>query len=231
MIDLYYWSTPNGHKITMFLEEVGIEYRIVPVDIGLGEQFKPEFLTISPNNRIPAIVDHEPGGNLKSVSVFESGAILIYLSGKIGQLISDKEEKRIATVEWLMWQMANLGPMLGQNHHFVTYAPEKIPYAINRYVNEASRLYAVLDKRLQGREFIVDTYSIADIACYPWIVPHEKQLQDLDTFPHLKRWFDAINSRPATQRAYDRATDIGDNEPMSDEAKKILFGQTDGVVR
>ena len=130
-----------------------------------------------------------------------------------------------------MWQMANLGPMLGQNHHFVTYAPEKIPYAINRYVNEASRLYAVLDKRLQGREFIVDTYSIADNACYPWIVPHEKQLQDLDTFPHLKRWFDAINSRPATQRAYDRATDIGDNEPMSDEAKKILFGQTDGVVR
>ena len=226
MIDLYTWPTPTGRKVSIALEELEIPYNVFPVNIGNDEQFDPDFLKISPNNKIPAIVDRDTG-----LALMESAAILMYLARKAGRLLPTDDAEYWDAMQWLMWQMANLGPMLGQNHHFVTYAPEKIPYAINRYVNEASRLYAVLDKSLQGREFIVDTYSIADIACYPWIVPHEKQLQDLDTFPHLKRWFDAINSRPATQRAYDRATDIGDNEPMSDEAKKILFGQTDGVVR
>ena len=231
MIDLYYWTTPNGHKITMFLEEAGMEYRIVPVNIGLGEQFERSFLEIAPNNRIPAIVDNKPEGGGDPISIFESGAILLYLADKIGQLMPGGVGPRVQTIEWLMWQMANLGPMLGQNHHFVTYAPNKIPYAIDRYVNETSRLYAVLDRQLEGREFIVNTYSIADIACYPWIVSHERQLQDLDRFPNLRRWFEAIRERPATRRAYARGREINDQPAMSEEAKKVLFGQTDAVVR
>ena len=231
MIDLYYWTTPNGHKITMFLEETGLKYRIVPVNIGLGEQFEQSFLEISPNNRIPAIVDSQPEGGGDPISVFESGAILLYLADKAGQLMPVGVGPHVQTTEWLMWQMANLGPMLGQNHHFVTYAPNKIPYAIDRYVNETSRLYAVLDRQLEGREFIVNTYSIADIACYPWIVSHERQLQDLDRFPNLQRWFEAIRERPATRRAYARGREINDQPAMSEEAKKVLFGQTDAVVR
>jgi GST-like protein len=231
MINLYYWTTPNGHKITMFLEETGIEYRIVPVNIGRGEQFDPSFLQIAPNNRIPAIVDDQPGTDGESVSVFESGAILVYLAEKYGKLLPARGVERVRTMEWLIWQMANLGPMLGQNHHFVTYAPDKIPYAIDRYVNEASRLYAVLDRRLEGREFIVNTYSIADIACYPWIVPHERQLQRIDRFPNLKRWFEMIRDRSATSRAYAKGREINDQTTMSAEAKKVLFGQTDAVFQ
>lgn len=187
MIDLYYWTTPNGHKITIFLEEVGLPYNIIPINIGAGDQFQPEFLKISPNNRIPAIVDHQPAGGGEAISVFESGAILLYLAEKTGKLISQDVRGRTEVLQWLFWQMAGLGPMAGQNHHFSTYAPEKIEYAINRYVNETGRLYAVLDKRLADREFIAGDYSIADIAAYPWIVPHERQSQSLDNFPNLKR--------------------------------------------
>ncbi|MEI2418287.1 glutathione S-transferase N-terminal domain-containing protein [Orrella sp. JC864] len=204
MIDLYYWTTPNGHKITMFLEETGLPYRIHPVDIGRGEQFDPAFLAISPNNRIPAIVDHDPGDGQAPIPLFESGAILLYLADKTHQFIAADPRGRADTLQWLFWQMGGLGPMAGQNHHFSACAPEKIPYAIDRYVRETGRLYGVLDRRLADREFITGDYSIADMACYPWIVPHARQQQDLDDFPHLRRWFDAVAARPATQRAYRR---------------------------
>src|SRR5581483_11282261 len=184
MIDLYYWPTPNGHKITIFLEETATPYRIVPVNIGRGDQFKPEFLAISPNNRMPAIVDHEPTDGAGPLSVFESGAILVYHAEKTGQFLPQAVRPRMQVLQWLFWQMGGLGPMAGQNHHFVTYAPEKIGYAIERYVKETSRLYAVLDKQLAGRDFVAGAYSIADMACYPWIVPHERQKQNLDDFPH-----------------------------------------------
>ena len=202
MIDLYYWTTPNGHKITMFLEETGVPYKIVPVNIGAGEQFQPEFLAISPNNRMPAIVDHAPNDSNAPISVFESGAILLYLAEKTRKFIPVDLRGRVQVLEWLMWQMAGLGPMLGQNHHFSGYAPEKIPYAIDRYVKETNRLYGVLNKRLADRPFVAGDYSIADMACYPWIVPYERQGQKLEDFPHLKRWFEEIKGRPATVRAY-----------------------------
>jgi GST-like protein len=230
MIELFYWTTPNGHKITMFLEEAGLPYKIVPVDIGKGEQFKPEFLAISPNNRIPAIIDHEPADGGAPLSVFESGAILLYLAEKTGRFIPADLRGRNEVLQWLFWQMGGLGPMAGQNHHFSQYAPEKIPYAINRYVNETNRLYGVLDKRLAGREFIAGELSIADMAAYPWIVPHERQGQKLEDFPNLRRWFHAIAERPATQRAYARAKEINSQPVVSEEAKKILFGQTSTVV-
>ncbi len=231
MIDLYYWTTPNGHKITMFLEEAGVPYRIIPVNIGKGEQFKPEFLRISPNNRIPAIVDHAPEGGGAPVSVFESGAILLYLAEKTGQFIPSDLRGRVEVLQWLFWQMGGLGPMAGQNHHFSQYAPEKIPYAIDRYVNETERLYAVLNRRLANREFIAgSTYSIADIASYPWIVPYQRQGQDLDTFPRLKRWFETIRTRPATIRAYEKAAAINTQPVVTDEARKILFGQNAKTV-
>jgi GST-like protein len=226
MIDLYYWTTPNGHKITMFLEETGLDYTIHPVNIGKGEQFTPEFLAISPNNRMPAIVDHAPEGGGEPLSLFESGAILLYLAEKTRSFIPADLPGRAATLEWLFWQMGGLGPMLGQNHHFSQYAPEKIPYAINRYVNETNRLYGVMNKRLAKESFLAGRYSIADMAAYPWIVPHEKQGQNLADFPHLKRWFEEIAARPATQRAYAKAEAINPAQPpMDDEAKKILFGQ------
>ncbi len=232
MIDLYYWTTPNGHKITMFLEEAGLPYRIIPVNIGKGDQFKPEFLAISPNNRMPAIVDHEPAGGGDPVPVFESGAILLYLAEKTGKLIPSDLRGRKAVLEWLFWQMGGLGPMAGQNHHFAIYAPEKLPYAIERYVNETNRLYAVLNKQLGKSEFVAGAYSIADIASYPWIVPYERQGQNLDDFPNLKRWFHAIRERPATIRAYERAKEVNPQQnQMTEEDKKILFGQTAGVVR
>jgi GST-like protein len=232
MIDLYYWTTPNGHKVTMFLEETGLEYRLIPINIGKGEQFKPEFLRISPNNRIPAIVDTAPAGGGESVSLFESGAILLYLAEKTGKFLPAAGRARAATLEWLFWQMAGLGPMAGQNGHFTQYAPEKIPYAVDRYVKETNRLYGVLNKQLAGKPFITGEYSIADMASYPWIVPHERHGQNLADFPHLQRWFEAIKARPATQRAYDRAKEVNPNPPatMSDEAKKIMFGQTAAVV-
>ena len=233
MIDLYYWTTPNGHKITLFLEEAGLRYTIKPVNIGKGEQFDPAFLKISPNNRIPAIVDHEPADGGKAVSVFESGAILLYLAGKTGQFIPKDLRGQVETLEWLMWQMGGVGPMAGQNHHFNHYAPEKLPYAIDRYVKETSRLYGVLNKRLQGREFILGKqYTIADMASYPWIIP-ERQGQDMEDFPNLKRWHAAIRARPATTRAYARAKEVNPTPTAtrSEAERKILFGQDKSVVK
>ena len=226
MIDLYYWPTPNGHKITLFLEETGMPYTIIPVNIGTGEQFKPGFLTLSPNNRMPAIVDHTPMERGAPISVFESGAILMYLAEKSEQFIPSDLRGRVEVMQWLFWQMAGLGPMLGQNHHFNNYAPEKIPYAIERYVKETNRLYGVLNKRLADREFVAGAYSIADMAAYPWIVPHAGQGQNLDDFPHVKRWFETIKNRPATIRAYERGAAVSSSTTLSEEARKILFGQT-----
>jgi GST-like protein len=231
MIDLYYWTTPNGHKITMFLEEAGLPHRIVPINIGKGEQFAPDFLTIAPNNRIPAIVDNQPADGGAPLSLFESGAILLYLADKTGRFIAPDLRGRTETIQWLFWQMGGLGPMAGQNHHFTQYAPEPVPYAIDRYVKETARLYAVLNKQLADREFIVGDYSIADMACYPWIVPHERQRQNLDDFPNLKRWFAAIRERPATQRAYALAKEINPAPVVSEDAKRILFGQDASTVK
>jgi GST-like protein len=225
MIDLYYWTTPNGHKITIFLEETGLPYKIRPVNIGKGEQFTSEFLAISPNNRIPAIVDHEPLDRQGPLSIFESGAILQYLAEKTGRFLPKDLRGRTETMQWLFWQMGGLGPMLGQNHHFRNYAAEKIPYAINRYVKETERLYGILDERLGDREFVAGAYSIADMACYPWIVPHERQGQNLDDFPNMKRWFGAIQKRDAVERAYALANTVNEAPTMTEEAKKILFGQ------
>ncbi len=202
MIDLYYWPTPNGHKITIFLEEAGLAYRIKPLDITKGDQFKSEFLAISPNNRMPAIVDSAPADGGAPISVFESGAILLYLAEKCGRLLPVDIRGRASVLEWLFWQVGGLGPMAGQNHHFAKYAPARIPYAIERYRNETNRLYGVLDKHLAKTPFVAGDYSIADIACYPWVVPHEAQGQDLNDFPHLKRWFGSIQTRPAVIRAY-----------------------------
>jgi GSH-dependent disulfide-bond oxidoreductase len=226
MIDLYYWTTPNGHKITIFLEEAALPYRIVPVNIGTGDQFQADFLRISPNNRMPAIVDHDPLEAGPPVSVFESGAILVYLAEKTGKFLLRDLRGRFDALQWLFWQMAGLGPMAGQNHHFAGYAPEKIPYAIERYVNETNRLYGVLDRRLADREFVAGTYSIADMAAYPWIVPHERQGQKLEDFPNLARWFRSIAERPAVQRAYEGAKQINTQATVNEESKKLLFGQT-----
>jgi GST-like protein len=231
MIDLYYWPTPNGHKITIFLEETSLDYQIKPVNIGRGEQFEESFLKISPNNRMPAIVDQNPSSGGSAISVFESGAILLYLAEKVQSYIPSDLRKRVQTLEWLFWQMGGLGPMLGQNHHFVSYAPEKLPYAINRYVNETARLYAVLDKQLQGREFIVGEYSIADMACYPWIVLYERQQQDLNNFPNLKRWFYRIKERDAVVRAYEKGKTINTKPTVDEESKKYLFGQDAKTVK
>lgn len=231
MIDLYYWPTPNGHKIAIFLEETGLEYRIVPVNIGRGEQFKPEFLKISPNNRMPAIVDHGPTDGKGPLSVFESGAILLYLAEKTGRFIPADSRGKVVVLEWLFWQVGGLGPMAGQNHHFVQYAPEKLPYAIDRYVKETSRLYAVLDRRLANREFVAGEYSIADMACYPWIVPHARQQQNLEDFPNLKRWFEAIRVRPAVARAYEKGKAVSSKPVVDDESRQFLFGQTAQTVR
>jgi GSH-dependent disulfide-bond oxidoreductase len=225
MIDLYYWATPNGLKITLFLEEAGLEYKIHPVDIGKGDQFKPEFLAIAPNNRIPAIVDTAPAGGGAPISLFESGAILLYLAEKTGKFIPSDIRGRAEVLQWLFWQMGGLGPMAGQNGHFNVYAPEKIPYAIDRYNKEVSRLYGVMNKRLGDRKFLAGDYSIADMACYPWIVPYRNHQQDIALFPHLKRWFDEIAARPATVAAY-AGIDTSYSKPITDEERKILFGQT-----
>ncbi len=229
MIELYYWPTPNGHKITMFLEEAELPYRIHPVDISAGDQFKPEFLSISPNNRMPAIIDPEPSDGGESISVFELGAILVYLAEKAEKLLPHDLRGRKTALEWVFWQVGGLGPMAGQNHHFVQYAPEKIPYAMDRYVNETNRLYGVLDRRLDGRSYIAgDQYSIADIASYPWIVPWKRQQQNLDDFPNLRRWFDTVRARPATVRAYTKGEPYSHRPAVTEEGKKILFGQTAG---
>ncbi|HEX7389957.1 MAG TPA: glutathione binding-like protein [Acidiphilium sp.] len=226
MIELYYWPTPNGHKITMFLEEAGLPYTIHPVNIGQGDQFKPDFLRIAPNNRMPAIVDTAPADGDAAISVFESGAILHYLADKTGKFLPADIRGRTEVMQWLFWQMGGLGPMAGQNHHFSQYAPEKIDYAIARYVNETNRLYGVLNKRLADREFVAGAYSIADMASYPWIVPHERQGQNLDEFPHLKRWFETIRERPATIRAYEKAKTVSATPTVNEDSRKILFGQT-----
>ena len=228
MIDLHYWTTPNGHKITIFLEETGLPYKIFPVNIGKGEQFTPEFLAIAPNNRIPAMIDHEPKGGGKPISVFESGAMLLYLAEKTGKFLPADLTGRYDAIQWTFWQMGGLGPMAGQNHHFRNYAQEKITYAIDRYVNETNRLYGVLNKRLADREFIAGDYSIADMASYPWIVPYKNQDQNIDDFPHLKRWLETIRARPATERAYALAKEINPNAGgiRTAEERAILFGQT-----
>ena len=226
MLDIYYWTTPNGHKITMFLEEAGLPYTLHGINIGKGDQFSPAFLKVSPNNRIPAMVDHEPAGGGEPLSVFESGAMLLYLADKTGKLIPQDLRGRMKAIEWLFWQVGGLGPMAGQNHHFKTYAKEKLPYAIDRYVNETNRLYGVLDKQLAGKEFIAGPYSIADIASYPWVVPYERQGQNLDDFPNLKRWFHAIKEMASTKRAYAKAEQINTAPSVDEDSHKILFGQT-----
>jgi GST-like protein len=226
MIDLYYWTTPNGHKITIFLEEARLPYRIVPVNISTGEQFRCSFLSIAPNNRIPAIVDTQPVDGGAPISVFESGAILQYLAEKTGRFLPADVRGRVDVMQWLFWQMAGLGPMAGQNHHFGQYAPQRIAYATERYVKETNRLYGVLNQRLADRAFIAGKYSIADMACYPWIVPYERQRQSLEDFPYLKRWFEAVAARPAVQRANARAHEVNDQPVVSEAAKGILFGQT-----
>ncbi len=232
MIDLYYWTTPNGHKITLFLEESGLSYRILPVNIGQGDQFKPEYLRIAPNNRIPAIVDHAPQDAGAPLALFESGAILLYLADKTSHFIPSDLRGRNDVLQWLFWQMGGFGPMAGQNHHFVQYAPEKLPYAIERYVKETARLYGVLNKQLSdGRAFIAGEYSIADMACFPWIVPHDRQQQDLTDFPYLKAWFERIQQRPATRRAYDLARKINQTPVVNIESRSVLFGQDASTVR
>lgn len=203
MIDLYYWTTPNGHKISLFLEEAGLRYDVHPINISQGEQFQPHFLKIAPNNRIPAIVDHEPADGGEPLSLFESGAILLYLAEKTGKFLPKDLRGRQVALQWLFWQMGGLGPMAGQNHHFSQFAPEKIPYAIKRYIDETARLYGVLDKQLANHEFVAGSeYSIADMAIYPWIVSHKWQSQNLEDFPNVLRWFNHIKDRPATVKAY-----------------------------
>jgi GST-like protein len=226
MIELSYWTTPNGHKITIFLEETETPYKIIPINISKGEQFGADFLAIAPNNRIPAILDTAPADGGAAISVFESGAILEYLADKTGKFMPTEPRGRFEVLQWLYWQMAGLGPMAGQNHHFVQYAPEKIPYAMERYIKETNRLYGVLNKRLADREFLAGEYSIADMASYPWIVPHERQQQNLDDFPHLKRWFNTIAVRPAVVRAYALAKQVNDQPTVSAESRAHLFGQT-----
>lgn len=233
MIDLHYWPTPNGHKITLFLEELvdagaPLPYTLRPVNIGAGEQFTPEFLAIAPNNRMPAIVDHQPADGGGPLSVFESGAILQYLAEKTGHFLPADLRDRTAALEWLNWQMAGLGPMTGQYGHFNVYAPEKIPYAIDRYTREANRLLGVLDKRLAGRAFIVgDAYTIADMACYPWIDVYKTAPIDLAPYPEVVRWRASIAARPATSRAYaiTRQVNPQAGQPLSEEARKALFGR------
>jgi GSH-dependent disulfide-bond oxidoreductase len=225
VIDLYYWPTPNGWKVSIMLEEAGIPYNVKYVNIGAGDQFKPDFLKISPNNRMPAIVDNEPMGGGAPISIFESGAILEYLADKTGKFMPRDPRGKYEVLQWLYWQMGGLGPMAGQNHHFNMYAPEKLAYAIERYVKETNRLYGVIERRLQDRPFLAGDYSIADMAAFPWIVPYERQGQRLEDFPRLKAWFEAIHSRPAVIRGLELGKEKRAHT-MSEEAKKVLFGQT-----
>ena len=231
MIDLYYWTTPNGHKITIFLEETGLPYSIKPVNISKGEQFDPAFLRIAPNNRIPAIVDHAPADGGPPLPLMESGAILEYLAAKTGKLVPQDFRAQWDCRQWVHWQMGNLGPMAGQNHHFALYAADKLPYAIDRYVRETGRLYRVLDRRLADRAYLAGDYSIADIASYPWVLP-ERQSQNIDEFPNLKRWKADIRARPAVQRAYELAQTINPKPVVNDdESRRVLFGQSKDTVK
>jgi GST-like protein len=225
-MELHYWPTPNGWKITIMLEELGVPYELRYVNIGKGEQFEPAFLEIAPNNRMPAIVDPE-GPDGRPISVFESGAILMYLGRKFGRFYPQSERERVEVEQWLMWQMGGLGPMAGQAHHFRQYAPEKIPYAIDRYTNEVNRLYGVMNRRLADRDFLAGEYSIADMASIGWVVPYERQGQNLDDFPNLRRWFNAMKARPAVVKGIDIGKDVRaqSNLATDKEAQKILFGQ------
>jgi GSH-dependent disulfide-bond oxidoreductase len=228
MIDLHYWPTPNGHKITIFLEEAGLNYTIHRVDIGKGEQFKPDFLKIAPNNRMPAIVDHQPKDGGAPISVFESGAILQYLAEKTGKFLPSEIRAKTETMQWLFWQMGGLGPMAGQSNHFNVYAKEKLPYAMQRYANETGRLFGVLNKRLADREFMAGEYSIADMASYPWTQAWTNHSLNIDDFPHLKRWQAAIGARPAVVRAFAHA---GERKPMTEDERKVLFDQDAKTVK
>jgi len=227
VIDLYFSPTPNGLKVRLFLEEAELAYRTIAVSLSRGEQLRPEYLAISPNGKIPAIVDNAPLAGNAPLKVFESGAILLYLAEKTGRFMPADFERRMEVLQWLFWQVGGLGPMGGQIGHFNVFAPEQVPYAIDRYTREVHRLYGVLDRRLAGREFIVGEYSIADIASYPWIVPHAAHGQDLADFPHLKRWFETMAARPGTRATYDGVTDVYSKQdrPLSDEARRILFGR------
>lgn len=226
MIELYYWTTPNGHKVTIFLEETGLDYKIFPINISKGDQFNPDFLKFAPNNRIPAIRDLAPADGGAPLGIFESGAILEYLADKTGQFLPKEARQRFNVQQWLYWQMGGLGPMAGQNHHFVQYAPKRIPYAMERYVKETNRLYGVLNKQLEGKDYIAGDYSIADMASYPWVVPYERQQQKLEDFPNLRTWFERMAARPAVQRAYAKAKEVNSTPTVSEDAKKVLFGQT-----
>lgn len=230
MIDFYFWNTPNGYKVLLFLEEVGIPYRLIPVNIGRGEQFKSSFLEISPNNRIPAIVDHDPVVCDEPVSIFESGAILLYLGEKLGRFMPKELKKRTEVQQWLFWQVGGLGPMAGQSFHFQHYAPERMPYAIKRYYDETTRLFKVLDKQLTRHEFIAGQYSIADMACYPWVVPYNKLDIQINQFPAVERWLQQIVSRPATIRAYEKGEALNQAPTVNEESRKILFGQNARTV-
>ncbi len=227
MIDLYFWTTPNGYKPLLFLEETGLEYRIRPINISKGEQFEPEFLKISPNNRIPAIVDHDPDGQGTAGSAgaplmqFESGAILLYLAEKTGMLLPEDTTGRAEVMQWLFWQMGGIGPMFGQYLHFADYAPEKLPYAVERYSREAKRLLGVLDRRLADRDYVAGTYSIADMAIYPWV---RRILDRFDGFEHVRRWARTIADRPATRRAYAIGAAINTTPTITEESKALLLG-------
>ena len=223
MIDLYTWPTPNGQKVSIMLEEVESPYNVIPINIGAGDQFKPDFLKISPNNKMPAIVDQD-GPDGRPYSVFESGAILLYLAEKSGRFLPSDTRGRYDVIQWLMFQMGGLGPMLGQAHHFRMYAPDKIPYAIDRYTNEAGRLYGVMERQLSDHEYLAGDLSIADFASYPWIVPHDNQGQDLENYPSLKRWYDALKERPKLRKGFDVLKEERRQGPMSEEARKNLFG-------
>lgn len=227
MIDLLYWATPNGHKISLFLEESGLPYRIVPIDITQGAQFAPDFLRVSPNNKIPAIIDHAPTapGLTSPVTLFESGAILLYLAEKSGRLLPTDPQQRLVALQWLFWQVGGLGPMAGQKSHFANYAPEKVPYALTRYQNETARLYAVLNRQLADRDYIAGAYSIADIACYPWIENYACVGQDIAPYPHLQRWLHRMAQRPAVRRAWAIRVDGTTPGPLQDDAWRRLFAQ------
>ena len=222
-IDVYYWPTPNGWKVTILLEELGAPYNVIPVNIGKGEQFTPEFLKISPNNRMPAIVDHEPVGGGGPLAVFESGAIVEYLAEKYGKFLPKDVRGKYEVLQWVYWQMGGLGPMSGQANHFRNYAADKIPYAINRYTDEVNRLYGVMNIQLADREYLAGAYSIADMISWPWVVAYERMGQDLNEFPHLKRWFDTMKARPGVERGFAVGNEL--RQEMSEEAKKVLFGQ------
>ena len=225
MIDLYYWPTPNGRKISIMLEECELPYNAIPVNIGQGDQFQPDFLKISPNNRIPAIVDHETG-----ISVFEGGSILVYLAEKTGKYLPGDKHGRFDVMQWLFWQAGNLGPMAGQLSHFVNYAKDPVPYAHDRYANEFERLLAVMDVRLRDRDFLAGDYSIADIAAFPWVMPYKRYMQDLDRFKNLRRWFDALKNRPAVQRGVDVGKDWKRDEARNEKARALMFGQNAETV-